>query len=319
MNMPLARTLQHALLASLIPFASSTAVVACPVADPELVRIDANVWIRPAKPGDPAGWSEPVVVWVGTRELWIADPGPHRCAGLALRKALLRLWPGHTHQLINTHSHPRNVLANSAWPASTPIYALASVRQQMRQRCPVCLANLRRELGEDWMQGTTVRLPNRVLRPMQWLTLGSAQWQVRPHANAHTEADTSLHSPALAMVYAPSLLSWHRVPDLARAQPAAWLSALEELKHLQPNALWLGHTNAEVANADFTATHTYLQALWQTLAKAYEEGRSEHEFHTSPALLPEPWRDEASRRTHLLNVQRVWHLQEQQDLRSDPR
>ena len=166
----------------------------CPPVDIALQHATGGVWVRPARADALAGWTEPTVVWVDRRTVWIADPGPHRCAGLALRRWLLARWPGRAHRLINTHAHPENVLANSAWPQGTPIYALAGVREQMQRRCPTCLRNLRATLGPQWMAGTRITLPNRLLHPGQSLWLAGARWQVVAHGHAHTEADLSLRS-----------------------------------------------------------------------------------------------------------------------------
>lgn len=311
MNRPLANTLLALLLLT-----SCVAAWACPPLRVGLERVSDTLWIRPAQADDRAGWTEPVVIWVGINNLLIADPGPHRCAGIALKAELSRRWPQHRHALLNSHSHPRNVLANSAWPRGTPIHALASVAHQMKQRCPRCLAALRSELGQSWMQGTRIVVPNRLLKPGETLPLAQTNWLVMEHTGTHTEADLMLVDAQTNSVYAPSLLSWGKLPDLARAQPLEWLRVLNEPGLSRRDTVWLGHATAAQGLADADFTRAYLLALWLTLSTAWEAGRSEHEFHADRSLLAPGMQDPASLRQHSLNVQRVWRLLEERDLQT---
>lgn len=294
-------------------FGAATAHGACPPLTPRLQQVAPGAWVKPAWPQDPSGWTEPTVVWADAHTTWVLDPGPHRCAGLALRRWLRQHLPGRTEHLINTHAHPDNVLANSAWPAGTPIHALAGVRQQMQHRCPTCLAHLRQTLGDPWMQGTHIVLPNRVLQPGQWLVLAGQRWQVREHTHAHTEHHLSLWQPDQRVWVAAGLVAWGGLPDLARSRVRPWLAALKEVQATQPLAIW-GGTTPQAGLAPLARTQAYLQALDDDITQAMAQGKSVLEhlgLPLSPALAPLLPPAEWPR--HQLNLMHEWQLREDED------
>jgi len=296
----------------------------CPPLAVNLQRVHNGLWLRPAQPGAASGWTEPTLIWVDARTLWIADPGPHRCAGLALRRALQARWPGRAQQLINSHAHPDNVLANSAWPAGTPIYALAGVRQQMQQRCPTCLQHLRDVLGPQWMRDTRIVLPNRVLEPGQWLTLGGARWQVQAHQHAHTEADLSLWQPDSGDWFPGGLLAWDGVPDLSRGDLAGWQAALRwpDVDGSAASTLplrVLGATTSAQGQARLQATRVYLDALAEHLRQADAQGADLQQVLNGPDVLPPDARNNPALQTrHQRNLQRAWRQFEDAALGAPP-
>lgn len=269
-----------------------------------------GVWVKPADPGAASGWTEPTTVWGDAHTAWVLDPGPHRCAGLALRHWLAQHLPGRRVQLINSHAHPDNVLANSAWPAGTPIHALAGVREQMQRRCPTCLAHLRQTLGDQWMQGSAIVLPNHALHAGQWLVLAGQRWQVREHTHAHTEHHLSLWQPEQRVWVPSGLVAWGKLPDLARSRVKPWLAALDEVQASQPQAIWGGPT-APAGLAPLARTQAYLQALDGGIAQAMEQGKSVLEHlgqPLSPALSALVPPTELPR--HQLNLMHEWQLRE---------
>lgn len=294
----------------LLGAATGTAQAQCPPMTVQLQAVAPGVWVKPASPQDPSGWTEPTVVWADRQNAWVLDPGPHRCAGQTLRRWLAQHLPGRHVHLINTHAHPENVLANSAWPKGTPIHALAGVRNQMQRRCPTCLAHLRQTLGDQWVQGTHIVLPNRVLQPGQWLVLAGQRWQVREHTHAHTEHHLSLWQPERRAWVASGLVAWGGLPDLARSRVKPWLAALNEVQATQPLAIW-GGPSPPAGLAQLARTQAYLQALDGDITQAMEQGKSVLEHlgqQLSPALavLVPP----AELPRHQLNLVHEWQLRE---------
>lgn len=295
------------------------ALHACPPLEVGLLQQEPDIWVRPGRALDPAGWTEPVVVWVGPAQIWVGDPGPHRCAGLALRRELQKRWPGRTHQLINSHAHPRNVLANSAWPQGTPIHSLARVQREMATRCPGCVQSLRDELGPDWMHGTRIVLPNRIWRPGQWVNMGLSRWQIEAAEPAHTEADLLLKQPQRRLWWAPSVVGWQEVPDLTRADLAEWKHLVQRA---QAVAAWkmLGASSQRAALGLLDRTDAYLTAIDVMLIQAQRDGRYQHELYAWFDGLPTPAPGQQGLRQHQLNVQKVWRdLEDKADFSNRPR
>lgn len=291
----------------------------CPPLTVNMHLVAPGVWVKPAQPGVVSGWTEPTVVWADAQQVWVLDPGPHRCAGLALRRWLARHVPpvpGRSVQLINSHAHPENVLANSAWPRGTPIHALAGTHDQMARRCPTCLKFMQQTLGPRWMRDTRVVLPNRELTPGQWLTLAGQHWQVQAHAPAHTEADLSLWQPDTRTWLANGLVTWSGLPDTTRGRVQPWLQALAT--HLPAQAAQPGETTAPSPLSELDgmtqAQHTqgYLAALDALIERSQAAGLSVLEVLAqppSPALQPWLTSPQAIER-HQRNLMREWQLRE---------
>lgn len=285
-----------------------SAHAACPPLRVDLQPIAPGLWQRAADPGAAHGWTEPTLVAVDARQLWVIDPGPHRCAGLALRRELARRWPGRAQQLINSHAHPDNVLANSAWPRGTPIYALPGVAEQMHTRCPTCLKYQTQKLGRAWMAGTRIVLPNQPLHPGQTLRLGGLRWQVQAQSHAHTEVDLSLWQPEQGWWFAGGLVAWDGVPDLSRGSLSGWRAALPALP---PRVLG---ADPAIAAQRWQATRDYLDALHAHVQQADAEGwdLSQVLGWPGPAALQSATPEQRNR--HQRNLQKVWRELEEASL-----
>jgi glyoxylase-like metal-dependent hydrolase (beta-lactamase superfamily II) len=300
---------KHVLALLIMLCSASTA--ACPAVTVGLVQVAKDLWLRPAPVQASDGWTEPTLVWVNAHTLWVLDPGPHRCAGQALRRELQQRWPGRLQQLINTHAHPENVLANSAWPAGTPIYALPGVRAQMAKRCALCLRNLRDSLGKKIMKGTRWVLPNRSLHPGQILPLGAGRWQVLAHHSAHTETDLSLLEMNSHQWFAGSLVAWQGLPDLSRASLEGWRSAMARADTQPAGVTWVGDADAAASQLKWEGTRSYLQALHAQVSQALARGQSMHEAMQAWQAVPPNLRSPAMLRRHDINVQRAWRQLEE--------
>ena len=297
----------------------------CPPLAVNMQPVTPGVWLKPAQPGAASGWTEPTVVWADARQVWVLDPGPHRCAGLALRQWLTRHVPGRSVQIINSHAHPENVLANSAWPRGTPIHALAGTREQMSRRCPTCLKFMQQTLGRRWMRGTRVVLPNRELAPGQWLILAGQHWQVEAHAPAHTEADLSLWQPETRVWLAGGLVAWSGLPDSTRGRVQPWLQALATRLPAQPADTATTATDAAAAIwgapgpgvmpdglSQAHQTQRYLAELDGLIERSQAAGLSVLEVLAqapSPAFQPWLTSPQAIER-HQRNLMHEWQLRE---------
>ncbi|MEN9843274.1 MAG: hypothetical protein RLZZ612_1103 [Pseudomonadota bacterium] len=288
----------------------------CPTLALEMKAVAPRVWLKPADPHAASGWREPTVVWVNNHDIWVLDPGPHRCAGLALRAWLARHWPDLPQRLINSHAHPENVLANAAWPLGTPIYALAETKTEMAWRCPDCLATLRRTLGEAWTQGTEIILPNRVLQAGQILHLGGLPWEVMAHPQAHTESHLSLWQPTQRIWIPVGLVAWDGLPDGTRSHAKAWQAALQDMAHRQPQYIW-GAADTRLSLHRWLDTRWYWQTVMQHLQDVQAQGQSVLEalprLSYPPHLSTPDLSPERATARHQQNLLREWQYLENED------
>lgn len=246
-----------------------------------------------------------VVLWSGLQAT-VLDPGPTHRWGQALRKQLHCQHRLRVVQVINSHAHAEHVLANSAMAA--PVTATATTRSAMRQRCPDCLAALRRELGNAALQGSRITLPQQTLHEGQTLRAGGRDWQVLDMQGAHTESDLVLWSQAERIVLAGPLLDSRQLV-LAQGSVRGWLQALARIEALQPQWLLGQHLVAgpEQVSTALAAQRASLCALVRSSWQGLEQGWSEAE---ALQALAQTSTDPVTQRQHRFNWMRTWREME---------
>lgn len=253
-------------------------------------------------------WATSVVLW-HDQQASVIDPGPSRCQGLQLQSRMRALGAKRTTTLINTHAHAEQVLANSAWPSSTPVLATATTRASMQKRCPNCLAALREHLGPSAMKGTRIVWPGGILQPDQWIQAGGRHWQVLEARMAHTESDLMLWSPQDRILLAGGLLDGQQLV-LAQGQVGGWLQALEHMERLQPQWLIGQHLVASPSqvSASIARQREALCELVRTSWEGLQEGLTESE--TLARWAPQDKRPQVQRQQRF-NLLRAWREMEE--------
>ncbi len=287
----------------------------CPPNDP-LREVLPNVWVWPgdladAHPGNQGRVSTSVVLLRpgtappgSTPTVTVVDPGPNLKAGQALAQAIRCRWGVSVTQVINTHAHAENVLANGALaPAGSavPVLATATTAQTMAARCPDCLRSLTQAVGAEAMQDTQIVLPNATLHPGQPLPLTDRTWLVDEARHAHTQSDLLLWQPELKLLIAGGLVYRQRLPELAQGELLNWVATLDRLARWQPQHV-IG-TQAGDAQ-DLTHTRHYLCDLASAVWQAMELGLSPSEAHTIALPRYAAWAGYAERQS--FNAQRAW-------------
>lgn len=260
-----------------------------------------------------AGHVVPTSVVVSGADALVIDPGPSHRHGLRVRDSLACRFGAQVRQVVNTHAHAENVLANSAFADllerdGLEILATEGTRSAMQQRCPACLASLGERVGERAMAGTRIVWPSRVLRAGEVVRVGPHRLRVLPPAPGHTESDLVLWDEASRVVWAGGLVYNQRLPELAQGGVDAWLLALDRIAALQPRHA-IGHAvsssrkDGELPPA-MVATRAYLTELRALVLKAMDEGRHAGEggVITMPAYAA--WAGYGERQG--FNVQRAW-------------
>lgn len=258
-------------------------------------------------------WASTVVLWQANR-VTVLDPGPTRCAGEQLQRALEAKGHGRVERLINSHAHAEQVLANVRW--SAPVAATATTQSAMHKRCPDCLAALRRDLGPRALRGTRIVLPTQVLHDGDVLQAGGRAWQVMDMPMAHTESDLVLWSASDRVVLVGGLVDGHQLV-LAQGRVEGWLQALQRISALKADWLVGQHRVAQGAHEVAQALAQQQAALchlvrhsWQGL----EQGLTEAE--SLARLAPEG--GAAAQRQQRFNLLRAWREMEARWLTHEP-
>lgn len=272
-------------------------------------RVARNVYVIAAPVADADSSNRGRVVntgfIVGRKGVIVIDSGANHRHGQAILAAVARVTKKPVKLLINTHPHPQNVLGNSAFAdRGTAVLASAATVAAMAERCPTCLASLRRSVGDEAMRGSRIRLPDTPLTGSQVLELAGRRLRLLHFGHGHTEGDLAVFDEAAAVLFAGDLVYAGQIPHLSEARTAGWLAALDRLAELPIRVLVPGRGPVGDAG-DLAPTRSYLSALTQRVVVAYEAGRSADEA-IPLAELPEfsGWHGYAER--HGRNVQHVY-------------
>lgn len=245
-----------------------------------------------------------VVLSQGQRAV-LLDPGPTHASGTALRQWLQCQRGQRVVQVLNSHAHAENVLANSAFAA--PVAATATTQASMRRRCPDCLAALHRDLGDAAMTGTRIVIPQQRLHNGQRLQAAGRRWQVLDMRHAHTESDLVLWSAPERIVLAGPLVDGARLV-LAQGSVQGWLQALQRIEALQPQWLIGQHRVAGPRQVQATlqqqrqALCTLVRQAWQGLEQGWSEADALQQFT--------PQGDASAQQQQRFNLLRAWREME---------
>jgi quinoprotein relay system zinc metallohydrolase 1 len=168
----------------------------------------------------------------------VIDSGPSKRYGEALRQAIAATTDKPVLEVLLTHHHPDHVLGNQAF-ADVPIGALAATGELLQQQGEAMAENMYRLVG-DWMRGTEVVLPTRVLEPgmhevgghrLRLLALGG-----------HTGADLAILDETTGVLFAGDLVFYQRALTTPNSPGLeVWLKDLDTLQALPWKQLVPGH------------------------------------------------------------------------------
>ncbi|MGK0151945.1 quinoprotein relay system zinc metallohydrolase 1 [Pseudomonas putida] len=241
----------------------------------------------------------------------VIDSGPSKRYGDALRQAIAATTDKPVVEVLLTHHHPDHVLGNQAF-ADVPIGALAGTGELLRQQGEAMAENMYRLVG-DWMRGTEVVLPTRVLEPgihevgghrLRLLALGG-----------HTGADLAILDESTGVLFAGDLVFHERAlttPNTPGLE--VWLKDLDTLQALPWKQLVLGHGPLASDARPFAQMRDYLGWLDGLMRDGAARGDDMAEMIRSP--IPERFAGISLTRYELIrSVSHLYPRYERQQLR----
>ncbi|WP_414158558.1 quinoprotein relay system zinc metallohydrolase 1 [Pseudomonas sp. BNK-45] len=185
----------------------------------------------------------------------VIDSGPSKRYGEALRRAIAATTDKPVIQLLLTHHHPDHVLGNQAF-GDVPIGALAGTSDLLRQQGEAMAENLYRMVG-DWMRGTEVVLPNRVLEPGV-LEVGGHRLRLLS-LSGHTGADLAILDENTGVLFAGDLVFYERALTTPNSPGlGVWLKDLDTLQALPWKLIVPGHGPVTTDARPFAQMRDYL-------------------------------------------------------------
>ncbi|MDR5783065.1 MBL fold metallo-hydrolase [Caballeronia sp. LZ065] len=209
---------------------------------------------------------------VGTDGVTVIDTGPSYRYGRAMIEAIRKVTPLPVKRVIITHQAPEFVFGAAAFrDEGVPILAHARAAQLIRERCPVCLANLRKTLGEDEMAGSRVTVPDETVNGTTEIESGGRKLQLLHFGPASTPGDLAVLDAQTGVLFAGGLVSNGRIPELRNEQIPGWLAALENLHALDLHKVIPGF-GPPMSDDDIMQTGVYLRELDAAVKQAYKNG-----------------------------------------------
>jgi glyoxylase-like metal-dependent hydrolase (beta-lactamase superfamily II) len=249
---------------------------------------------------------------IGSEGVIAIDTGPHAAHGERILQAISRVTSKPVVLAINTHSHPENVLGNSAFARrGIPILAHGETIRAMRERCAICLENMRRQLGEI-IADTEVVIPQRSVASSTEIEAGGRRLKLLYFGWAHAEGDLAVLDLETGVLFSGGLVYVDRIPVLAQGKIRGWIAALEQLAREPIRKIVPGH--GPVSSLERIAdTLGYLKPLLSALERQYRDGKGALDVLRTSEL--PAYRDWALYEpTHNLNIQHVYRELEKEEL-----
>ena len=161
---------------------------------------------------------------VGKRGVVVIDTGASYRYGRAMIEAIRRVTPLPIELVVITHQAPEFVFGAAAFrDAGIPVLAHRRTAELIAARCAICLANLRRTLGEEEMSGSRVTVPDRTVEATTRIDVGERPLELQYFGAAATPGDLAVRDIRTGVLFAGALVSVGRIPELRNASIPGWL------------------------------------------------------------------------------------------------
>ncbi|MDX2290123.1 MAG: quinoprotein relay system zinc metallohydrolase 1 [Hyphomicrobiaceae bacterium] len=216
----------------------------------------------------------------------IIDTGPSKRFGEALRGVAMKLTGKPVVRVYLTHFHPDHVFGNQAF-APEIIAAPEAVIDGLRQLGEDFASAMYHAAG-DWMRGTEVALPGRVIPSGQ-----ATNWPVEDFGGrrlrllplmGHTASDLAVFDETSGLLFAGDLAFLDRAPTTPHADLDNWRASLASLGVVSGTVV-PGHGPVEAGTRAIDQTRDWLDMIEGRIGAAFERGLSMTEAMTDP--LPE--------------------------------
>jgi glyoxylase-like metal-dependent hydrolase (beta-lactamase superfamily II) len=211
---------------------------------------------------------------VGESGVTVIDTGPSYRYGRAMIEAIREVTPLPIKLVVITHQAPEFVFGAAAFrDHGVSILAHARAAQLIRERCSICLANLRKTLGEVEMADSRVTVPDKTVDGTTEIESGGRKLKLLHFGPASTPGDLAVLDLQTGVLFAGGLVSNGRIPELRNEQISGWLAALESLHTLKLRAVVPGF-GPPLDSDGIMQTDVYLRELDASVKRAYRRGLS---------------------------------------------
>ncbi|MGB8337538.1 MAG: MBL fold metallo-hydrolase [Burkholderiales bacterium] len=222
---------------------------------------------------------------VGDNGIVVIDSGGSDEYGEYMVRAIAKISDKPVVLVITTFTGQDHVLGNGAFKRSK--IAIVSTRdadKSMAEHCATCLANLKKNIGEDIMANTKVNRPTLLLDQSIQVKIAGRDLDIISLAHANAPGALAIYDRTSGVLFSGDLFSFDRLPETREAKIDGWLAAIDSIKKLPLKQIVPGH--GPVAKpARMTDVSDYLRELKAQTKKLYDDGVSLGEA-TNQAHLP---------------------------------
>ena len=203
----------------------------------------------------------------------VVDTGPSLRFGEALAALARQLTGKDVARVYITHFHPDHVFGNQAF-APELIAAPQGVIDGLRTTGEDFATAMYHAVG-DWMRGTEVVLPSRVVDG-GYEDVGDRRLRFLPLAG-HTASDLAIFDERTGLLIAGDLVFLDRAPTTPHAELGRWRTALATLGGIPHSLLVPGHGPAEPGARGIEQTRRWLDSIHEIIREAFDKGLSMNE------------------------------------------
>ena len=287
----------HACALALLFLALTLGLTSC--ATPEAARLDTSpqaievargVYLLQGVPGEvdtaTLGRNGNAGFIVGETGVLAIDTGTSYRHGRALLAAIRRVTSKPVRRVLITHTRQEFLFGAAAYrEQGIPVAMHRKAAQLMAARCETCLKTLRRVLGDEEMQGTTMFKADLEFDNGGELDLIGRPVRVLYFDHSSGPGDIAVLDVQTRTLFAGGLLDWKRIPDIQDSDLPAWHRALGELRRMPLDAIVPGH--GPVAGRQvIDANEAYLNQLEKRVLELLKKGAALSEV-ADAVVLPE--------------------------------
>lgn len=208
----------------------------------------------------------------------IIDTGPSLRYGKALKATAEELTGKAIARVYLTHFHPDHVFGNQAFTPET-IAAPQGVIDGLKTSGED-FASAMYHLAGDWMRGTELVLPKKVLGPA---VEEIGERRLRPVVlKGHTASDLAIYDERSGILFGGDLVFLDRAPTTPHADVTVWQASLDELQQMKPSQIVPGHGPVEKGDRSIVQTRDWLRVVEDAIRSAFDRGLAMTEAFVEP-------------------------------------
>ena len=255
---------------------------------PRAEAVAPGVYVVPGLPGDVdadnLGRVGNAGFIVGEQGVIAIDTGTSYRHGQALLAAIAQVTDRPVRLAIVTHTRQEFLFGGAAFrERGIPLHMHREAARLMASRCETCLKNLRRQLGDEAMHGTTMWQPDVAFEGSPRIDAIGRPVQVLHFGHSSGPGDVAVLDERSGVLFAGGLLDARRIPDVLDGDLAGWRTALEALRARAPSAIVAGHGPVSTVAA-IDAEERYLAQLESRLTELLSRGVALSEVGDAAAL-----------------------------------